>query len=366
MKVNIFHPLQTNNSYYTVQKNMNWNLENDNSINDINNFHYFKFFDITEDAKIFPIWYSAMSKEMDRTNDLEIIKLVEQNYQKFIKKELIPVLIDPLEGNTTIAESIDSISEYFGNAIKFYFINADYKLQTRKNKFTHVFVDQWIHHIPPQKKPIKYYEDRTYINCNRVARYHRCMLMDKLIENNLVKNGFNTWANTYGAFDEYKRDFPNTKIEKQKFDILDVKDISKTNPTHMIPMRHCMGSFIYVNTETHYTSENLFISEKTYKPISIGMPFISLGNPGTLKYLHSIGFETFSDWIDERYDLDLPLSKRVEIVVDNIKNLSKITNKQSLRKEMQETINHNLALYKRLQRRNSFIAALKRIEKGEL
>ena len=56
----------------------------------------------------------------------------------------------------------------------------------------------------------------------------------------------------------------------------------------------------YLTTETHVDNNVLFISEKTYKPISIGMPFMSLGNPGTLEYLRSKGFITFSDWIDAK------------------------------------------------------------------
>ena len=94
------------------------------------------------------------------------------------------------------------------------------------------------------------------------------------------------------------------------------------------------------------------------------MPFISLGNPGTLEYLRMIGFETFHDWIDESYDLDLPLSKRVDIITDNLKYIKSVQNKQSLRKQMGETIRHNFEVYKRLQRKNTFVSALKRIEKG--
>lgn len=364
MRVNITAPFQTENSYYKENAALDWDKHTNDCVNDINNFHYVKFFDVDETAKIFPIWYTAKTKHFKKTNDQEIIDYIELHKTKFLQKQLIPVFIDPLEGNTSIAERIDAICNYFDNTIKMYFINADYKLQFRHNKFVHIFNDQWIHHLPPTNKPIKYFDDKTYINCNRVARYHRCMLMDSIIDKGLLRDGFNTWANTYDAYEEYKQDFPKSKIQDVTFDTLDVADITATNPTNKIPLKHCSASFLYLNTETHIEKENLFISEKTYKPISIGMPFISLGNPGTLEYLRMIGFETFHDWIDESYDLDLPLSKRVDIITDNLKYIKSVQNKQSLRKQMGETIRHNFEVYKRLQRKNTFVSALKRIEKG--
>ena len=68
--------------------------------------------------------------------------------------------------------------------------------------------------------------------------------------------------------------------------------------------------------------------------------------------------------MDESYDNDLPLFERVKIVVENIKLIKAVKNKHNLRKEMAAVVNHNLEVYKRLQRRNTFVSALKRIEKG--
>jgi hypothetical protein len=45
-----------------------------------------------------------------------------------------------------------------------------------------------------------------------------------------------------------------------------------------------------------------FITEKTYRPIANGRPFIILGPYNTLQFLRSLGFMTFSSIIDESYD----------------------------------------------------------------
>ena len=45
-----------------------------------------------------------------------------------------------------------------------------------------------------------------------------------------------------------------------------------------------------------------FVTEKTFKPIAAQHPLIVYGTPGTLAYLHELGFETFDHVIDESYD----------------------------------------------------------------
>jgi hypothetical protein len=55
-------------------------------------------------------------------------------------------------------------------------------------------------------------------------------------------------------------------------------------------------------TETHFTNDRLFVSEKLWKPIVNRHPFLVAGTPGTLAYLHSLGFRTFTPAINEHYD----------------------------------------------------------------
>ena len=54
-------------------------------------------------------------------------------------------------------------------------------------------------------------------------------------------------------------------------------------------------------SETSVKNE-LFISEKIFKPLAYNHPLIVYGCPGTLEYIRSLGFETFGHRIDESYD----------------------------------------------------------------
>ena len=55
-------------------------------------------------------------------------------------------------------------------------------------------------------------------------------------------------------------------------------------------------------TETHFSNDVLFVSEKIWKPMRYGHPFLVAGTPGTLSYIRQLGFQTFAPAIDERYD----------------------------------------------------------------
>lgn len=370
MKFKILAPFQTINKFYQDNSAMNWTLETDKLVSEINKFHYFKYLEIDDtwdfnDQKsyIFPIYYEAEATLME-----DAIQFVKNNGDLFYSRKLIPVFLDPLEGNDYIAADIDYFVNTFHNSFPVYFISGDYRLKDRNNLFTFVYNDQWLHHVEPQNEPISYSPNKTYINLNRVARYHRCMLMQKLIQSGLMQHGYNTWANTYGAYDEYARDFPHNQIQKQKYDILDVADVSAENPTLRTPVDFCKETFIYLNTETHVDNKVLFVSEKTYKPISLGMPFMSLGNPGTLDFLRSKGFVTFNNWLDESYDLDKPIEDRIDIIANNLYRFSIMSDKKKVkvRQAMQEVCEHNLNLYKLLQKKNDLIEKLKLIQAGAL
>ena len=67
-------------------------------------------------------------------------------------------------------------------------------------------------------------------------------------------------------------------------------------------------SFIMLSMETNaegYESHVQQVSEKTYKAIKLGMPFIIFtSKPGILQHLKKLGFKTFSPYICEDYDLE--------------------------------------------------------------
>jgi len=57
-----------------------------------------------------------------------------------------------------------------------------------------------------------------------------------------------------------------------------------------------------VSIVSETSQEEFFPTEKVYKSLMLGHPFIAYGGPGYLSQLRNMGFQTFGDWIDESYD----------------------------------------------------------------
>jgi hypothetical protein len=55
-------------------------------------------------------------------------------------------------------------------------------------------------------------------------------------------------------------------------------------------------------TETVFDYPYSFRTEKIWKPIAIGHPFIAVANQGFYRDLHNLGFQTFGSVIDESFD----------------------------------------------------------------
>jgi hypothetical protein len=83
-------------------------------------------------------------------------------------------------------------------------------------------------------------------------------------------------------------------------------------------------SLLYLVTETVATGRRHHLTEKTFKPIALGMPFIIVGTQGSLKYLRSYGFKTFDDLWDESYDDEPDDHKRIEKIAEVLKLLESL------------------------------------------
>lgn len=92
--------------------------------------------------------------------------------------------------------------------------------------------------------------------------------------------------------------------------------------------QEAMNSMIYVPTETVYFGRRLHLTEKTFKAIALGMPFVLVAPAGSLAYLREYGFKTFSSVWDESYDNETDDLRRLQMICELLKVIDSSTTKQ--------------------------------------
>lgn len=189
-------------------------------------------------------------------------------------------------------------------------------------------------------------KEKKFLNLNNIMRPHRRALLFYLKKNDLLDKGFISsleWRNN-GIDDVCK----NTFNYRFNFDNSSYEDFLKINNTLITldslgnqasDTKLYSNSYYSLVTETHTSKNSLFITEKTYKPILMGHPFMIVGCPNTLSYLKNKGYYTFPELFDESYDSQLIEKDQLKIIIDNLKRDVIITD------EIYEKLKHNQRLF---------------------
>lgn len=84
-----------------------------------------------------------------------------------------------------------------------------------------------------------------------------------------------------------------------------------------------IDTYFSLVTETVHAFPQSFRTEKIYKPIAIGHPFIAVANAGYYRDLHNLGFKTFGHVIDETFDQIDNNGDRLDRVAEIVEDLCK-------------------------------------------
>lgn len=189
---------------------------------------------------------------------------------------------------------------------------------------------------------------------NRIIRDHRVQLALELENLNILdKTTFSLRANLGDEYDElgnpYK-DYINEDIFdrlKEKLPlVVDTNDFDynwiyvEQKQTYDIFKSHPIN----VVTETMYRNDGRFLSEKSFKPMSLRQIFLIAGNKGTLELLRHYGFKTFTQCgIDESYDTVLDPVKRMKLLALEIQRLVNLSEHkfQDILLKAEEILEHN-------------------------
>ena len=102
-------------------------------------------------------------------------------------------------------------------------------------------------------------------------------------------------------------------------------------------------SLLYLVTETVAAGQRLHLTEKTFKPICLAMPFVLLSTQYSLRYLRSYGFKTFDTIWDETYDTIQDDGQRILAIAELLQDLDRkpLKEKQELFAACKAIVEHN-------------------------
>jgi hypothetical protein len=216
-----------------------------------------------------------------------------------------------------------------------------------------------------------------FICLNRRPSSHRFAMVTGLFP--YKDMGILTMAKNAGYNDDFRnssedtffREFPTLKdyyLDNVKSNIPliykhDIIDPEIDNPNFDDQVDKFHQSYLQIITETHYRNNTLFLSEKIFKPICHCQPFVVFGNPKTLELLRSLGYATFSNWIDESYDEELDPEKKYYKIMSSITEFINRSPDEltSMIVQMKHIFDHNYENLVRRQKSDIMLTLLSRL-----
>ena len=161
----------------------------------------------------------------------------------------------------------------------------------------------------------------NFLCLNKIQRDHRTKLLNKL--NNLKLLNRALWS-CHWENNLLPKEYPD-KFNNQQ---LEIKINNTSHEAHqaqwpdglLFPQLY-IDTYFSVVTETNFSIPVDYRTEKIYKPILIGHPFVAVSGYHFYQGLKNLGFKTFSGLIDETFDNILNDDDRINAISNTIKNL---------------------------------------------
>lgn len=277
------------------------------------------------------------------------------------------VLMFPLEG-TSGAEFFEDDFEYLNKWCtecgltreQVYYICGNLKSPEMSDgmNFTAIPINHFLCWVPGLRRHTSQFNPidgrDLFLSYNRRPRPHRTLLLCELIRSKLLDRGLVSYygdniKDTVQRVKMYDRPGlePEAKILDSMIPMEIDMDLGANNPAWNIEESHYSRTFCSVVPETLYDSNVIFFSEKTWKTIAVGHPFMLLSSPGMLSKLREMGYYTYGSFWDEGYDVLKTVGGRARHIANELRKLSNLTRGEliNMRSAMQPIIEHNQRLF---------------------
>lgn len=235
----------------------------------------------------------------------------------------------------------------------FFYVDSNYRLESvlKNYNLNGAWFSLWEYFLKPLSEVDnitndilnKKHREKKFLYFGGKAREYRtrflnsCFKIENFKEESFVSTGEGYYIDT------------ETKEPKwMPTHILDLPNINGGADQHQvdnITEYYHLNSYINIVAMSYFylANDRIEINEKLFKPIISMQPFVVLGEPRTLKTLRDLGYKTFDKWIDESYDNMLDDNKRYDMVLNEVKKLSKLNNQElsEMLYDMLPVLKHN-------------------------
>ena len=257
--------------------------------------------------------------------------------------------------------------EAYKNIVKKY--NFTDEISVISANMFHYYLQVSTHTCDFPKEFVVKNKPKKFLCFNKVNREQRMKLVDKMLEHDLVKLGYYSFE---GSYDKGIQAFIDTLPEDQYLHIQKHRDMfpmrlniteERSNPVNIIPddFAYFENSYFSIVNETLFykfdqsrsksipfhqpfvEDSSVFLSEKTFKCLAMLHPFVMFGRPNMLNGLRTIGFKTFSPFINETYDSIQDDEERFNAVFAEITRLISLSEDEwiDLQNKLKPILEHN-------------------------
>jgi len=217
----------------------------------------------------------------------------------------------------TNSDNVDYICKAYGLRPFYYFFHGWAALDWFRG------YDRTFLITPPEKRHIK----KTFFSANRIIggeRSHRVLQLYYFQLHGLMHNHVSApkicpvenkhiveiaefykhrWPDDNGVDNPNdKKGIINTVSSMELPRLFPGEDTQRMSSCWLDQFDLCAESMIYHVSETVFFGRRQHLTEKTFKPIAMGMPFVLSAPANSLQYLKQYGFKTFDSVWDENYD----------------------------------------------------------------
>lgn len=252
-----------------------------------------------------------------------------------------------------------------------HFVHGNWRRPGSNHKFTYHPVSMFQQNWPRvYTQPIAYEpkDDRDlYVTYNRGQRRHRTVLVCELLHRGLDHRGLISYLDPGRSAKWHVQQYARPdllpaaeQIDSWPREQLRLEhDLVQVTPIFELTEAHHQQTLLNLVTETLTEAVMqqlngspaqqvpLFVTEKTWKPMAIGQPWIMIATQGHVQQLRSWGYQSFDRWWSEEYDTVADVDLKLKLICQELTRLSNLSRQQliSMRHDMQPVLAHNQRLY---------------------